>query len=64
MFIVLFSFKPFKFINFIDTVYRVELDLVHCLLNALLVALDGHAVAVVAGLRDGDRGGGHLRQLL
>ena len=43
---------------------RDQLDLVHGLVNTLLVALDGDGLAVVSGLGDGDLGGGHLLQVL
>ena len=43
---------------------RDELDLMHGLVYALLVALDDDAVAVVARLGDRDLGGGHLLHVL
>ena len=41
-----------------------DLDLVHGLVNSLLVALDDDPVIVVSWLGDGDLGGGHLLKLL
>ena len=43
---------------------RDELDLVHGLVYALLVALDDDTVAVISRLGDRDLGGGHLLHLL